>query len=1002
MAITTVHNELIAVNAISGTAIADNAVTSVHIAQNNVGTVQIALNSVTSVSIALNQVTGTQIANNAITSTQLADNAVTATKVPDGTQFALGATSFTGAITTNSTVDGIDIATRDAILTSTTTTAGAALPKAGGAMTGAITTNSTFDGVDIATRDAVLTSTTTTANAAAPLANPTLTGTPAAPTASGSTSTTQLATTAFVQQELTTLIGGAPSTLNDLNELAAAINDDANYNSTLTTALATKLPLAGGTMTGDVTFNGTNLYFNGAASSASYNLALENSDTFTSFYGSTSSSIDKGYKFFTGNQGADLAFTINADRSIAIAGTLGVTGATTFTNATNTIQADDAFLRIEEADGTDIAYLGDLTGAGVGGLFLYNHGGTATTQLRSDTTSSFNSGGANVVASFTSTDGTGAIQLVDNGGNVELAAVGSDFHVMNAGGAAKMVVLNSGSVGIGTAAPQRKLVLYEATSAQTQIQFQNSTTGAATGDGFGVGLDSAEKGFIWNYEGNDTYIGGAGGTSITIQNAGNVGIGTTGPTTYLDVRAPSGVTTPNVAYFKSDQHGLGVYVNIGSTFSEIRSNNNSYPLVLNASSGGNVGIGTTSPNSYLATELVVAAADEGGITIANTASSHKANIYFADGTSGSARNRGNVSYDHNTDALSFGTAAGHSRMVIDNAGAITIGGTLGVTGAITANGGAVFNELGADVDFRVESSNYPYMLQVDASTDRVGVGFPGNTHIPQKTLHVFQTEGSVGADHATIRLGGYTTTGCDIAAYRHDGNSNNQGLKFSTYDATNGSVEKLRIEPSGITKFLGKDGGSTHQWQFTNNGLGDASYTNCSVSIQGGNALIQLMAWGSNGARIGTRGGGWSGTADDVHLTAHDAACLVLKSNGVAYLADGSTSVTSDQRLKKNITSMANGQLANINALTVRNFEMKDDRKPGVRSGLIAQEVESVISEAVEETTFHPDPDDTSRDFEGDVKIVRYGDVQMRLLKAVQELSAELTAAKARITALEE
>ena len=35
-------------------------------------------------------------------------------------------------------------------------------------MTGAITTNSTFDGVDVATRDGVLTSTTTTANAALP------------------------------------------------------------------------------------------------------------------------------------------------------------------------------------------------------------------------------------------------------------------------------------------------------------------------------------------------------------------------------------------------------------------------------------------------------------------------------------------------------------------------------------------------------------------------------------------------------------------------------------------------------------------------------------------------------------------------------------------------------------------------------------------------------------------------------------------------------------------
>ena len=50
------------------------------------------------------------------------------------------------------------------------------LPLTGGAMTGAITTNSTFDGVDIATRDAVLTSTTTTANAALPKAGGTMSG----------------------------------------------------------------------------------------------------------------------------------------------------------------------------------------------------------------------------------------------------------------------------------------------------------------------------------------------------------------------------------------------------------------------------------------------------------------------------------------------------------------------------------------------------------------------------------------------------------------------------------------------------------------------------------------------------------------------------------------------------------------------------------------------------------------------------------------------------------
>ena len=84
--------------------------------------------------------------------------------------------AMTGAITTNSTFDGVDIATRDGVLSSTTTTANAALPKSGGAMTGAITTNSTFDGVDIATRDGVLTTTTNTANAALPKAGGTMTG----------------------------------------------------------------------------------------------------------------------------------------------------------------------------------------------------------------------------------------------------------------------------------------------------------------------------------------------------------------------------------------------------------------------------------------------------------------------------------------------------------------------------------------------------------------------------------------------------------------------------------------------------------------------------------------------------------------------------------------------------------------------------------------------------------------------------------------------------------
>ena len=84
-----------------------------------------------------------------------------------------------------------------------------------------------------------------------------------------------------------------------------------------------------------------------------------------------------------------------------------------------------------------------------------------------------------------------------------------------------------------------------------------------------------------------------------------------------------------------------------------------------------------------------------------------------------------------------------------------------------------------------------------------------------------------------------------------------------------------------------------------------------------------------------------------------------------------------------------------------RNFEWKDARKAGNQEGFIAQEVESVMPEAVEERTFSPDPDDTSRDFEGDIKVLKHEVLNARLVKAVQELSAELDAAKARISALE-
>jgi len=76
------------------------------------------------------------------------------------------------------------------------------------------------------------------------------------------------ATKNYVDAQITNLVNGAPVSLNQLNELASAINNDPNFNTTLTTALGTKLPLAGGTMTGAINM-GTHQINNLATPSAS-------------------------------------------------------------------------------------------------------------------------------------------------------------------------------------------------------------------------------------------------------------------------------------------------------------------------------------------------------------------------------------------------------------------------------------------------------------------------------------------------------------------------------------------------------------------------------------------------------------------------------------------------------------------------------------------------------------------------------------------------------------
>ena len=84
---------------------------------------------------------------------------------------------------------------------------------------------------------------------------------------------------AYADTEIAALVDSSPAAMDTLNELAAALGDDANFSTTVTNSIATKLALAGGTMSGDIAMGGNDITgggdatftnFNGTATDAKY------------------------------------------------------------------------------------------------------------------------------------------------------------------------------------------------------------------------------------------------------------------------------------------------------------------------------------------------------------------------------------------------------------------------------------------------------------------------------------------------------------------------------------------------------------------------------------------------------------------------------------------------------------------------------------------------------------------------------------------------------------
>ena len=320
------------------------------------------------------------------------------------------------------------------------------------------------------------------------------------------------------------------------------------------------------------------------------------------------------------------------------------------------------------------------------------------------------------VTNLKAKDGTAAGSIADSTGVVTIASSVLTTADINGG------TIDNTAIGGSTAAAGSFTTLQASTSLNVDgtVTADGLTVEPTTATGLTYAADGTNS-FI-NFEANSVaasvqlYIGQSSGGyfSVGVKDSGGtleqrmrvtstgVGIGTSGdPDQNLVVESAADTQIKIVSgasndayltfyngtslkhYFKQDNTGLfELYYYDGSSA-------NSRIAV---DTSGKVGIGTSSPSNYYANHLVVdtGSSAQSGITIVSD-TNRDGMFAFADGTSGDARYRGYINYNHVEDSMVFGSAGGAGTMKIDSSGNVSIGSAAGseklnVADSITVDG----------------------------------------------------------------------------------------------------------------------------------------------------------------------------------------------------------------------------------------------------------------------------------------------------------------------------
>jgi hypothetical protein len=375
---------------------------------------------------------------------------------------------------------------------------------------------------------------------------------------------------------------------------------------------------------------------------------------------------------------------------------------------------------------------------------------------------------------------------------------------------------------------------------------------------------------------------------------------------------------------------------------------------------GNIGIGTASPSTY------------GKFVVNNSAASNSTVLTQALLT--------NRSYSTSNNGLSIVAA--------------TSNGTLGTHdfGAITFNEAPISNGGSAYVNMYVGGASSSY-----GSNPRF--------------LQAYSSGGSGWADYVALWAGGYERARIDSSGNLVVGGTN-VGGRVTVFPAT---TPTTTVGANQIC--IGEATQNTNYRLQLGYCLYGGAYKGTIQSYAGGSAADLVLCAAGGNLSVGTTsvnpvGDRTNGlvlqqtgilvrgvTASSYFgLNATSGTHIIFYTdNGSAYVTAGSISssggttlynATSDQRLKENIVDAPNA-LSSINAIKVRSFDWKADGSHS-EYGYIAQELLEVAPEAVHVPV---DPEEMMG--------VDFGKLTPRLVKAIQELSAQNQALEARLATLE-